>query len=72
VKILLAAGTCKLSLVQKEISDDTQRNWIVPALEAVAVDSSKAVHAMRQSVARLADIPSSDGAGIRLMSLTRS
>jgi hypothetical protein len=46
----------KLSLAWKEISDDTQRNWIVPALEAVAVDSSKAVHAMRQSVARLADM----------------
>ena len=36
-----------LSQAQKEISDDTQRNWLVPALEAVAVDSSKAVHAMR-------------------------
>jgi hypothetical protein len=46
----------KLSLAQKKISDDTQRTWIVSALEAVAVDSSKAVHAMRQSVARLADI----------------
>ena len=46
----------KLSLAWKEISDDTQRNWIVPALEAVAVDSSKAVHAMCQSVARLADM----------------
>jgi hypothetical protein len=43
-------------MAQKEISDDTQRNWLVPALEAVAVDSSKAVHAVRhQSVARLAD-----------------
>jgi hypothetical protein len=51
-KVLL--GT--LSQAQKEISDDTQRNWLVPALEAVAVDSSKAVHAMRQSVARLADM----------------
>jgi hypothetical protein len=37
----------KLSLAQKKISDDTQRTWIVSALEAVAVDSSKAVHAMR-------------------------
>jgi hypothetical protein len=46
----------RLSQAQKEISDDTQRNWIVPALEAVAVDSSKAVHAMRQAVARLADM----------------
>jgi len=46
----------KLSLAQKEISDDTQRTWLVSALEAVAVDSSKAVHAMRQSVARLADM----------------
>jgi hypothetical protein len=45
----------KLSLPRKEISDDTQRNWIVSALEAVAVDSSKAVHVIRQSVARLAD-----------------
>jgi hypothetical protein len=46
----------RLSQARKEISDDTQRNWIVPALEAVAVGSSKAVHAMRQSVARLADM----------------
>jgi hypothetical protein len=46
----------KLSLAQKEISDDTQRNWILPALEAVAVDSSKVIHAMRQSMARLADM----------------
>jgi hypothetical protein len=46
----------KLSLSQKEISDDTQRNWILPALEAVAVDSSKVIHAMRQSIARLADM----------------
>jgi hypothetical protein len=46
----------KLSLAWKEISDDTQRNWTVPALEAVAVDSYRAVHAMRQSVARLADM----------------
>ena len=45
-----------LSQAQKEISDDTQRNWLAPALEAVALDSSKAVHAMRQSVARLADM----------------
>jgi len=29
--------TRKLSLARKEISDDTQRNWIVPALEAIAV-----------------------------------
>ena len=46
----------RLSQAQKEISDDTQRNWIVQALEAVAVDSSKAVHAIAQSVARLADM----------------
>jgi hypothetical protein len=46
----------KLSQAQKEISDDTQRNWILPALEAVAVDSSKVIHAMRQSIARLADM----------------
>jgi len=46
----------KLSLAQKEISNNTQRSWIISALEAVAVDSSKAVHAMRQSVARLADM----------------
>jgi hypothetical protein len=46
----------RLSQAQNEISDDTQRNWIVPASEAVAVNSSKAVHAMRQSVARLADM----------------
>ena len=46
----------KLSLARKEISNDTQRNWLVLALEAVAVDSSKAVHAIRRSVARLADM----------------
>jgi hypothetical protein len=46
----------KLSLAQKEIPADTQQSWLVSALEAVAVDSSKAVHAMRQSVARLADM----------------
>ena len=46
----------RLSLAWKEISDDTQRKWIVLALEAITVNSSKAVHAMRQSVARLADM----------------
>jgi hypothetical protein len=46
----------KLSQAQKEISDDTQRNWILPAFEAVAVDSSKVIHAIRQSIARLTDI----------------
>jgi hypothetical protein len=46
----------RLIQTQKEISDNTQQNWIVQALEAVAVNSSKAVHSMRQSVARLADM----------------
>jgi hypothetical protein len=62
-----------LSLAQKEISDDTQRNWIVSALEAVAVNSSKAVHAMRQSVARLADmweVPADQVSKFPLLSLS--
>jgi hypothetical protein len=63
----------RLSLAQKEISDDTQRNWIVSALEAVAVNSSKAVHAMRQSVARLADmweVPADQVSKFPLLSLS--
>jgi len=46
----------KLSQAQKEMSDDTQRSWFLPALEAVAIDSSKVIHAPRRSIARLADM----------------
>lgn len=38
------------------LSDVTQRHWLKLALESVGVNTSKAVHTMRQSSARLADM----------------
>ena len=45
-----------LSLPEKGLSDATQRTWIAPALQAVGVDTSRAVHTMRRSASRLADM----------------
>ena len=46
----------RFSLPEKELSDATQRAWIAPTLQAVDVDTSAAVHTMRRSSSRLADM----------------